>query len=84
MNSQIKKLDSDGIDDVGENYPSSLLLYAYKQHDKHGNGLAMTLQILLELQALVEEEIIEVKSHIVSNELSKLWRSGDCAGSAEE
>jgi hypothetical protein len=73
MNKNITMLNQDAIGSLSSNYVSNMLQHAYIQHERFGDGLAMTLQILLELQALIADEIEDVKCAIINDELNQLW-----------
>jgi hypothetical protein len=73
MNTKIKVLSEDQIKLLDSNYVSNMLQLAYMRHERFGDGRAMTLQILLELQALITDEIASVEDVIIDNELDQLW-----------
>ena len=60
MNKNIMMLNQDDINALGSNYVSNLLQYAYIQHERFGDGKVMTLLILLELLALITDEISDI------------------------
>ena len=78
-NKAIKILDIDNMPE-DSNFLSNLLLHAYNRHEQVGDGLVVTLQLLLELEALIKDEIKEVRNCIIDNELSMLWQSNDVVG----
>jgi hypothetical protein len=73
MNTKIKVLSEEQIQLLDSNYVSNMLQLAYMRHEHFGDGRAMTLQILLELQALITDEIASVEDAIIDNELDQLW-----------
>jgi hypothetical protein len=76
MNKNITMLNRDTINSSNSNYVSNVLKHTYNQHERFGDGKVMTLQILLELQALITDEINDIKNIIIDDELSQLWISG--------